>query len=115
MCDIRTFTQIERAVETKMMAGQMFTAFDITLTLQNKRVRKAHREIRRDIRKVADQLMWRYGYERTMVHLTRVKASAFVYHPRGTDGRSHSPSMPRQIPAVSNRPTRVFFSRTGSA
>ncbi|HXG94000.1 MAG TPA: hypothetical protein VNN73_16770 [Blastocatellia bacterium] len=77
----------------KMAAGQMFTAFDITLALQKKRVRMLHREIRRDIRIVADDLMWRYGYERTLVGFKQINASAFVYHPFGTDASLHRPSI----------------------
>ena len=91
MCDLRTFNRIEKAVEMKMAAGQMFTAFDITLALQKKRMRKLHREIRRDIKRVADNLMWRFGYERTLVNFKELDASAFVYHPFGTDASSHRP------------------------
>lgn len=45
MCDLRTFNRIESILEGKMAAGQMFTAFDVTLALQKKRMRKLHREI----------------------------------------------------------------------
>ena len=57
MCDMRTFRRIENAIETKMAAGQMFTAFDITLAVQKGRIKKLHCELRRDIRRVADHLM----------------------------------------------------------
>jgi hypothetical protein len=76
-----------------MAVGKMFTAFDITLELQKRRMRKPHREIRRDIKRVADNLMWRFGYERTLINFEEVRASAFVYHPYGTDASWHQPSI----------------------
>lgn len=93
MCDIRTYRRIEKTMETMMAFKQMFTAFDITLDLQEKGMRKRHRELRRDIKRVADDLMWRYGYERTLVPLQGLNASAFVYHPYGTDASLHLPTM----------------------
>ena len=104
MCDLRTFNRIEKAVEQRMTAGQMFTAFDVTLDLQSKRVRKLHREIRRDIKRVADELMWRFGYERTLKRFEEVGAEAFVYHPCGTDARLHpSRIRPRAIAEAKRR------------
>ena len=92
MCDIRTYRRIEKAVETVMAFKQMFTAFDITLVLQKEGVRKRHRELRRDIKRIADDLIWRYGYERTLIELAGVGAQAFVYHPYGTDATLHRPA-----------------------
>lgn len=104
MCDMRTFRRIENVVETKMAAGQMFTAFDITRALQKSRMKRPHRDIRRDIRRVADNLMWRFGYERTLVRFQEVKASAFVYHPYGTDASLHRPSLrPRSVTPLNNQ------------
>jgi hypothetical protein len=93
MCDLRTFNRIETAVEQKMAAGQMFTAFDITLALKSEGVKRRHRQIRRDIRRVADELMWRFGYERTLVSFRQIGAQALVYHPFGTDPGLHQPSI----------------------
>jgi len=92
MCDLRTFSRIERAVEQKMAAGQMFTCFDITLQLRSKGMRKAHREVRRDIRRVADELMWRFGYEKSPVRFREIDATALVYHPFGSDATVHRPA-----------------------
>ncbi len=104
MCDLRTFNRIEKAVEQRMATGQMFTAFDVTLDLQGKRVRKFHREIRRDIKRVADELMWRFGYERTLTRFAEIAAAAFVYHPYGTDAGLHRPSIrPRAIAPAKSR------------
>jgi hypothetical protein len=93
MCDLRTFRRIERAIEASMAEGLMFTAFDITLALQRKGIRKRHREIRRDIRSLADNLMYRYGYEQTRVRFREVGAEALVYHPYGADATRHRPSV----------------------
>src|SRR5262245_1886293 len=103
MCDRWTGTQIARAVATKMMTGQMFTAFDITLALQQQKVSRLHREIRSDIRRVADQLMWGYGYERTLVSFTEIKMNVFVYHPLGTEAGSHRLSNRQPAPGVTRR------------
>ena len=102
MCDIRTYRRIEKAVETVMAFKQMFTAYDITLSLQRQGVRKRHRELRRDIKRIADQLIWRYGYERTLVELAGGGAQAFVYHPYGTDANLHQPAARarRSLPAA---------------
>jgi hypothetical protein len=97
MCDIRTYRRIEKAVETVMAFKQMFTAFDITLALQKDGMRKRHRELRRDIKRIADDLVWRYGYERTLVELASVGAHAFVYHPYGTDATLHRAAEPKSV------------------
>lgn len=97
MCDIRTYRRIEKAIETGMAFKQMFTAFDITLALQKQGMRKRHRELRRDIKRIADELVWRYGYERTLVELAGVGAHAFVYHPYGTDAALHQPAAPLRV------------------
>lgn len=106
MCDLRTFNRIEKAVERRMAAGQMFTAFDITLALQKKGVRSLHGEIRRDIKRVADELMWRFGYERTLTRFVDLGAEAFVYHPYGTDAGSHRPSIRPRALAPAKRKRR---------
>lgn len=93
MCDARTFNRIERCVRQRMAAGRMFTAFDITLDLQEKGSRKLHREIRRDIKSVADGLILLFDYERTRVRLREVGAEALVYHPYGTDASQHQSSI----------------------
>jgi hypothetical protein len=109
MCDLRTFNRIESILEGKMAAGQMFTAFDVTLALQKKRMRKLHREIRRDIRRVADNLMWCFGYERTLVRFEEILASAFVYHPHGTDANLHRPSIrPRTLASADSQKLTPF-------
>ncbi|HJQ24397.1 MAG TPA: hypothetical protein VKA60_10820 [Blastocatellia bacterium] len=92
MCDIRTYRRIEKAIESRMAFKEMFTAFDITLALQRQGVRKRHRAIRRDIRQIADVLMWRYQYDCTIVHFQEVGVSAFVYHPYATDASLHQPA-----------------------
>ncbi len=97
MCDIRTYRRIEKAVETVMAFKQMFTAFDITLALQEKGMRKRHRELRRDIKRIADELIWRYGYERTLIELAGVGAHAFVYHPYGSDATLHRPAARKRV------------------
>lgn len=104
MCDARTFNRIERCVRQRMAAGQMFTAFDITLDLQKKGSRKLHREIRRDIKSVADGLILLFDYERTRVRLQEIGAEAFVYHPYGTDARQHRSSI---------RPFALVIARCG--
>jgi hypothetical protein len=104
MCDLRTFDRIEKIVEQRMAAGRMFTAFDITLALQKKGITKLHREIRRDIKRVADGLMWRFGFERTLVSFREIDSNAFVYHPFGTDASSHRPSIrPRALASTKRR------------
>jgi hypothetical protein len=108
---MRTFNRIESILEAKMAAGQMFTAFDITLSLQKKRMRKLHREIRRDIKRVADNLMWRFGYERTLVRFEEVQASAFVYHPYGTDANLHRPSVRPRSLAPANSQKLIPFTK----
>ena len=104
MCDLRTFNRIEKAVHQRMATGQMFTAFDVTLDLQRKRVRIFHREIRSDIKRVADELMWRFGYSRTLTRFAEIGAEAFVYHPYGTDAGLHRlASRPRAIAQAKGR------------
>ena len=93
MCDIRTLRRIEKVIEAMMAFKQMFTAFDITLLLQKKGMSKRHSEIRRDIKRVAVDLMWRFGYDRTLVRFQEVDAHAFVFHPYGTDASLHQPSL----------------------
>ena len=114
MCDIRTFNRIERIIEKEMAAGKMFTAFDITLELQKRRMRKLHREIRRDIKRVADNLMWRFGYERTMINFEEVRASAFVYHPYGTDASWHQPSIRPRVLRTGNNQKQIAGARVGA-
>ena len=107
MCDLYTFNKIEKVIERKMAAGDMFTAFDITLALQKKGMKKLHREIRRDIRRVADVLMWRFVYERTPVIFPEIGAEALVYHPYGTEARFHRPTLrPRLLSR--RRPILLF-------
>jgi hypothetical protein len=97
-----------------MAAGKMFTAFDITLELQKRRMRKPHREIRRDIKRVADNLMWRFGYERTLINFEEVRASAFVYHPYGTDASWHQPSIRLDTRRMRNNQKLIADARVGA-
>ena len=115
MCDAQTARQIARAVETKMMRGEMFTAFDITLTLQQQKVCKLHREIRRDIRGVAEQLMWSYGYQRSLVSFTEIGMKVFVYHSAGTEARLHRLSIRQPALAVTKRLKFDLFRRSRTA
>jgi hypothetical protein len=93
MCDVRTFNRIERCIRQRMAEGRMFTAFDITLDLRKKGSRRPHREIRRDIKSVADSMIYLFDYERTRVRFRETGAEAFVYHPYGTDADRHQPSV----------------------
>ena len=113
MCDLRTFNKIEKIVEQKMAAGQMFTAFDITLALQQKGVSKLHREIRNDTKRVADNLMWRFAYERTPVSFQEIGAQALVYHPYGTDASLHSPSVRPRVLAPTKIQKRILAEGNG--
>jgi hypothetical protein len=110
MCDLQTLDRIEQVVEQKMAAGHMFTAFDVTLYLQSKGLHALHREIRKDIKRVAEDLMWRFGYEQTLVSFRGTRARAFVYHPYGTDARLHKHSTRTRAPAVGN-PTQIGLLR----
>lgn len=93
MCDPHTLNKIEALVEAKMVAGEMFTAFDITLALQHQGVKKRHRQIRKDIRQTADTLMWRFGYQNSYIDLPGIGAKAHLYHPFGSDTSSFRPSL----------------------
>jgi hypothetical protein len=93
MCEPHILKKIEDKVEEKMMACEMFTAFDITLALQRDGIKKPHRKIRKDIKQVTGDLIWRYGYQNTMIALKGIGTKATLYHPPGADIDSYLPSI----------------------
>jgi len=98
---------IEDKIEEKMMACEMFTAFDITLAVQRAGIKKRHRKIRKEIKQVAGDLMWRYGYQNTLITLKGIGKKANLYHPPGADLDTYLPSIkPAAISVIKYNPKK---------
>lgn len=93
MCSPKIMRMIEDIIEMKMIAEDMFTAFDVTLDLQQRGVRKRHRELRNDIKRVADATTLRYQYQSSLVNLKGINARAMLYYKYGADIDSYQPTI----------------------
>ncbi len=81
---------IQQATLDKVAANEMFTAFDVSRTVQT----LGHRERHNNMKHVVHELFESGGistYDRTLVTVEPGKPEAWVYHPAGTDPNQYKP------------------------
>lgn len=83
--------EIQNAIDAKVGACEMFTAFDVSRTVQNGGVRERHNNMKEVTHEYFGSGSMP-GYTRTLVRVDASKPEAWVYHPMGTDASQYQPT-----------------------
>lgn len=83
--------KIEQVTIDKAANGEMFTAFDVSRTVQSMGNRERHNNMKQHCHAVFEsgQLA---GYDRTLVAVNAGNPDAWVYHPTGSDATTYKPT-----------------------
>lgn len=105
MCNSQSADLIREVVTQKVNANVMFTAWDITLDVQNLARQKnipteRHRDLKGTIHQEVDQYVGQGVYQRTLRDVG-APVQAFVYHPNGTNASSYVPHQRHDSPKAS--------------
>lgn len=79
MCTVATQTLLETIIEEKVQAGEMFTAFDITMESKSRGETERHRHIKHVVHDYYESGRFPTDYTRTLLNVGAPE-QAFVYH-----------------------------------
>jgi hypothetical protein len=96
MCDSRTILMIEEVVEEKVRAGEMFTAFDISLEVKERGGHDRHRHMKKFVHDYHCRGLMGGDYDRTLMSIPGAKAQAWLYHPKSADPNTYKPQPRRK-------------------
>jgi hypothetical protein len=114
MCDSATLSLIDQEVDRKVQSGVQFTAFDVTLAVQetlkaqNKFDQNAHRHrhLKNDVHRAIDGVVTSGQYNRSLQDVG-APSQAYVYYPVGTDPSTYTPIKRKDTPVVSADPYAI--------
>lgn len=95
MCDTATIQMIEEVVEEKVKAGEMFTAYDISLEVKKRGGYDRHRHMKKFVHDYHDRGLMGTDYERVLISIPGVKRQAYLYHPKSADPSTYK-ALPRR-------------------
>ncbi len=98
MCDSNTQSLIEQEIDQKVQQNVMFTAYDITIAVQETLKSQGsfdpsvhrHRHLKRDIHRAAGSAISTGQFQQTLRDVG-APTQAFVYHPIGSDSTTYMP------------------------
>lgn len=98
MCDSATLSLIDEEVDRKVQSGLMFTAFDVTLAVQEALKKQGsfdpnnhrHRHLKNDVHRAIDAAVTAGQYSRNLQDVGAPSA-AYVYYPVGGDPSQYVP------------------------
>jgi hypothetical protein len=96
MCDSATIQIIEEVVEEKVRAGEMFTAFDISLEVKKRGGTDRHRHMKRIVHDYHDRGLMGAGYTRTLITIPGAKAQAYLYYHKSDDPSAYKAQLRRR-------------------
>lgn len=120
MCDSATQSVIEDVVTQKVTNSEMFTAFDVTVAVQN-RLKTAgsfdpaqhrHRNLRNDVHSAVDRIttslaqVGQNAYDRQLQDVGAPE-QAYVYYRVGSDPANYVPMTRNDKPAIANDPFTI--------
>mgnify|MGYP003431162763 CR=1 FL=1 len=82
---------IQQVVEDKVQKSEMFTAFDVSRTVQNMGHRERHLNMKHVVHDLFESGQLN-GYNRTLVAVEPSKPEAWVYHPLTADPTQYKPT-----------------------
>lgn len=82
---------IQQVTEDKVANGEMFTAFDVSRTVQNLGHRERHTHMKHVVHDLFESGQLN-GYSRTLIAVEQGKPEAWVYHPLNADPKTYTPS-----------------------
>jgi hypothetical protein len=85
MCDSATIQLIEEVVEEKVRAGEMFTAFDVSLEVKKRGGTDRHRHMKRYVHAYHGRGLMGTDYARTLIPIPGARAQAYLYYPKSAD------------------------------
>ena len=96
---------IQQVVEDKVKNNELFTAFDVSRTVQNMGHRERHMNMKHVVHDLFESQQLT-GYDRTLVNVEAGKPEAWVYHPQGVDGTTYTPT---HLPLPSTMTPQSFY------
>ena len=107
MCDMLTRSTIQEVVNMKSQANEMFTAFDVSLKVQEVlKNRKAfdhsqhrHRDLKNDVHDICQNSMVVTNYNRVLRDVG-APTPAWVYYPNGSDPANYVPRVRNDAPSA---------------
>jgi hypothetical protein len=99
MCDWATQQLVEQIVQEKCQAGEMFTAFDVSVEAKKRGSRERHRDMRAVVHACFEQGIMGPAYQRNRITIPGAAAKAWLYYHYQSDpytyqamDRSHLPT-----------------------
>lgn len=103
--------EIQNAIDAKVGACDMFTAFDVSRAVQNAGTRERHNNMKHVVHEYFESGAM-VGYDRALVRVDPSKPEAWVYHPTGTDPTQYRPN---HQSLQSGTTPQSFYSQTAPA
>lgn len=102
--------QIQQVTLDKAANNELFTAFDVSRTVQNMGHKERHNNMKQHVHDLFESGQLQ-GYNRTLVTVEQGKPDAWVYHPQGVDARTYTPTYQ---PLPNNMTPGAFYQGAGS-
>jgi bifunctional DNA-binding transcriptional regulator/antitoxin component of YhaV-PrlF toxin-antitoxin module len=97
---------IQNAIDAKVGACDMFTAFGVSRAVQQTGVKERHNNMKHVVHEYFESGAMP-GYDRTLVRVDPSKPEAWVYHPTGTDATTYRPSY-QPLPSPGTTPQSFY-------
>jgi hypothetical protein len=91
MCDVATQQLMEQVVRQKLRAGEMFTAFDISMEAKRRGSTERHRHMKHVVHQFFARGDMGNDYTRTLVAIPGAPAKAWLYHPDSANLKDYPP------------------------
>lgn len=109
MADAASHQLIDRIVQDKIQAGEMFTAYDVTLEARRRGGNVRHNDVRDLVHEFFEQGRFGAGYNRSLIDVG-APVKPFLYHRFSDDPNQYKPSPPAVSPPPTN-PIRRLLGR----